>query len=295
MNNPIEKLFKKATKASLTESERQVLRTHVLDFVREHPARVTESIPSPYAWTIFLRQHMMVTAIAIVCLISGASSALAQNALPGEPLYAVKTGVNEKVLGWFATTPEAKAEWQLSLADRRLEEIDTLSKEHKLTVETQSELEAKVDTHTALALGTSTTTLAEANTVAVLGTPAGMSSVRAIAPMLKAEASSTVTANATTIASTTAISADDIASLRQRIVSERHAIDSRKKDLEGRAEYIKRKAATLMAQSLTLKAETAKENGNEEDAAHLIIEAQTVLQKSDGSVPTPSGVESVNP
>jgi len=70
-------------------------------------------------------------AYTVACLIltlitSSTLSVFAQDTLPGDLLYPVKTQVNEKILVVLASTPEEKAKREAVLAARRLEEAETL-------------------------------------------------------------------------------------------------------------------------------------------------------------------------
>lgn len=74
--------------------------------------------------------HSMGTC-TVACLIltlitSSSLSAFAQDTLPGDLLYSVKTQVNEKIQVALASTPEEKARHEAILAARRLEEVEAL-------------------------------------------------------------------------------------------------------------------------------------------------------------------------
>jgi hypothetical protein len=88
-------------------------------------------------------------ALLTVLVIGGVSTA-AERALPGEPLYQVKTSVNENVLGLFAFTPQSKAELHTELVVRRLEEVEKLAISGKLNASTTAEVETKINTNLAV-------------------------------------------------------------------------------------------------------------------------------------------------
>lgn len=60
-------------------------------------------------------------------LMGGSASFAAENAVPGDVLFPVKVHVNENVRGAVAVTPKAKAEWEVRLVERRLEEVEKLA------------------------------------------------------------------------------------------------------------------------------------------------------------------------
>ncbi|MFZ2832126.1 MAG: hypothetical protein WAZ40_03150 [Minisyncoccia bacterium] len=60
-------------------------------------------------------------------LMSGSVSFAAEGAVPGDVLFPIKVHVNEPVLGAVAVTPKARADWQVRLVERRLEEVEKIS------------------------------------------------------------------------------------------------------------------------------------------------------------------------
>jgi len=57
----------------------------------------------------------------------GGVSYAAEGAVPGDALYPIKVGINEEVRDIVALTPEAKADWESRLVERRLEEAEKLA------------------------------------------------------------------------------------------------------------------------------------------------------------------------
>jgi len=64
--------------------------------------------------------------VALTGAVSG-TAVISENAVPGDTLYPVKTGLNEQVRDLLAIGDEAQAEWEASKAERRLEEAEELS------------------------------------------------------------------------------------------------------------------------------------------------------------------------
>ena len=85
--------------------------------------------------------------LAIILAVSAGVSFGAEQSLPGDALYPIKTGVNETVQGWFALSAEAEAEHQANLAIRRLGEAEELKADGRLDAEIKSELEAEFREH----------------------------------------------------------------------------------------------------------------------------------------------------
>lgn len=130
MRNLFKQLKKGSREVRLTTEEKNVMRQTLMQFARENPAVRTSQtknprgVPSPYSFMRKTRGYRVVSATIIGgLLIGGTVSFAAEGVLPGNVLYPVKTQVNERVRGLVATTPHAKAEWDIALVERRLSEM----------------------------------------------------------------------------------------------------------------------------------------------------------------------------
>lgn len=81
-------------------------------------------------------------------LMGGSASFAAENTVPGEVLYPVKVHVNETVRGTFAVTPKAKAEWEVRLVERRLEEVEELATDTDVSEEVRQIASANLGVYT---------------------------------------------------------------------------------------------------------------------------------------------------
>jgi hypothetical protein len=107
-----------------------------------------QKISSPFSIFYSYSRIAIVGAMAILLLVGGTGvSFAAQNTLPGQPLYAVKVDVTEPLQGAFITSPVAKAEWQNTLAERRLEEATTLAAQNNLSSSTEAYIGSQVALH----------------------------------------------------------------------------------------------------------------------------------------------------
>lgn len=106
-----------------------------------------EKLSSDMSWYIFIRKHAIVSTFVALLFLTGTTSALAEKTTPGDLLYPLKTGVNEQVLGLFATSPNAKALWQVSLAQRRLTEAEHIALSDNPQQQVSDDLIAQVDEH----------------------------------------------------------------------------------------------------------------------------------------------------
>lgn len=85
--------------------------------------------------------------LMLAAAIGGTLSYKANAALPGDPLYAYKIGVNEKIERGFAHTDTAAASWDLFLLQERLTEARTLAKHGKLNTQTQTTVTQNINEH----------------------------------------------------------------------------------------------------------------------------------------------------
>lgn len=97
-----------------------------------HPRHPLEKrydrIPSPFSLISKFRNIKTMPILIILGLLMGGSASFAaENAVPGDVLFPVKIYVNENVRGAVAVTSQAKAQWEVNLVERRLEEIERLA------------------------------------------------------------------------------------------------------------------------------------------------------------------------
>lgn len=120
--------------APLTPEEKVRMR----EAVTAHMELFSASAAQPAARTarFFPRRLAMAAAAAVFLIASGGMAYAAENSLPGDFLYPVKTGVNERVARAFSATPAAKARLAAAIAERRLAEADALARAGRLDEKT---------------------------------------------------------------------------------------------------------------------------------------------------------------
>lgn len=164
MKSRLEQLLTAAKEIRLSEKEKARTRDLLLRYMRMNPVREGNDIRhtiqraslagqrSPIAKISiiqFLYKPMVIPIIILVAIFAGGGVSLAANdALPGDVLYSVKTGVNENVRSVLAFSDEAKAEWKVEQVERRLQEAEKLASEGKLSENAGATLEAKFIEHT---------------------------------------------------------------------------------------------------------------------------------------------------
>ncbi len=149
MSQNFEKLIETAGgEYSLSADERAKMSRVINEYVAHKPLRTPRSysVSISYSWLSFA--HRPLAAALVLVLVGGTGiSYAAENALPGDSLYAVKTYINEPVRIALATTAEAKANVQIDLAERRIDEAAALASEGRLDSKTQQDLAVAFESH----------------------------------------------------------------------------------------------------------------------------------------------------
>lgn len=124
----------------------------LLRHVKANPAGSSVFFPrvikSPFFINNFRNKKSISALVMAGLLMGGSMSFAAENTVPGEVLYPVKVHVNETVRGTFAVTPKAKAEWDIRLVERRLEEVEELATKTDVSAEARQIAEANFGKYT---------------------------------------------------------------------------------------------------------------------------------------------------
>ena len=158
MDNNFEQLVKKAKEVRLSKVEKAQTRELLLRYMHHNPVRFSEQGRHQLQRSGFLsfitNNNLLYKsmAIAVVLLIAiatgGGVSFASENALPGDILYPVKVEVNENIRSAFAVSTEAKAEWKVEQAERRLQEAEKLAVQGELDGSAAATVETKFEQHT---------------------------------------------------------------------------------------------------------------------------------------------------
>ena len=119
-------MFAPAKETGLTMSEQQDMWQSLKSYAEFHPAKRLQK-------NTVLRHSALSWAYATFAglLLFVGTGYAAQDSLPGEPLYVIKVEVMEPLLGNLETSEDQKLAYQVSLLERRLEEIQLLEEEGK--------------------------------------------------------------------------------------------------------------------------------------------------------------------
>lgn len=168
MENIVKQLKKVARHARLSATEKSEIKNELLRYVKANPVQIgmislrprrvsrhgsadpsaDSGILSPFSINSF-RNKKTLSAFVIGGLLIGSSVSFAsENAVPGDLLYPVKIHINEQVRGFVAVTPKAKAEWEVHLVERRLEEVEKLAVTPNVPIELQQIAEQNLASYT---------------------------------------------------------------------------------------------------------------------------------------------------
>lgn len=143
--------MEEAKKERLYDSEKSLIKNNLLSVIRESSLGEGIHKRNP-KWFAFLNFNNLILkpipiVLALLALTTGIAFA-ANDSLPGDTLYPVKVNLNEKVGSWLAVSEEAKADWDVRLAEKRLEEIGELIVRDKFSPEASEEVQSNFLDHT---------------------------------------------------------------------------------------------------------------------------------------------------
>jgi hypothetical protein len=144
MENELKKLASLFKHIQLSDDERASLRARMATVMLEYPSREYQPL---YHQIIEHGIRIVLSAFLFAIFVGGSVSVIADNALPGDPLYTFKIHVNEEVKGAFLTTPAKKAAYQTSRIEERLNEVQTLAQTKTLTRAKQETAQKALDSH----------------------------------------------------------------------------------------------------------------------------------------------------
>lgn len=153
-----EQLHTKASTTRLRIAEKRALRERVVSYMEYHPLpaskRQSSSVPvNPTEITeaftlvkVNWRRVLQFGGAALGVLLLSVTY-IAERAVPGDTLYAVKISFNEELRGTLALSSYEKVVWETERLNRRIAEARLLASEGKLTDEVEEQVAIAVKTH----------------------------------------------------------------------------------------------------------------------------------------------------
>lgn len=152
MENIIKKIKKGAKHTRLSAIEKAEMRNVLVRHVKVNPVDSAvlnaRGIPSPFNINNFRNKKGISILVIVGLLMGGTVSFAAESTVPGDALFTVKVHVNENVRGVVSVTSKAKAEWEVKLVERRLEEVEKLAMAPDVTPEVQQIAEQNLERYT---------------------------------------------------------------------------------------------------------------------------------------------------
>lgn len=131
MDTKIKNFIQVLSRIRLTSAERLHMRASLEAVIRKTMPAVEPKIPSPYAGFFLTLAYQRAAAFLVLFAVAigsvGTATFAAEDAVPGDAMYAVKTKVSEPLRSLAAVTPSAKAQWETTRAERRLQEAEILA------------------------------------------------------------------------------------------------------------------------------------------------------------------------
>lgn len=134
----------------LNKQEKDALRDRVLAYMAYHPINTTTPSTQHTRFifdtiTTHTRILASVAMVMVVALIT--TPLLAENAKPGELLYAVKTKVNEQIRSITLATPTEKIVFETKLLEKRVAEVQLLVETGELNEDAELDLSKNIKKH----------------------------------------------------------------------------------------------------------------------------------------------------
>lgn len=151
MNNLISQLKELLASVTLSSKEKAFMKANLLSYIEMKPMQQTAPAPRGTLVSFSLMPRLgsaVSVALVAILLITGVAVA-AEGTLPGDPLYAVKVNVTERVLTIAAIGSEADAHVHAQLAERRLQEAEKLAVTGDLDKEKANQIAKRFRKHAA--------------------------------------------------------------------------------------------------------------------------------------------------
>ena len=146
MDKELENFIKQARDIKMTPHEKALLGSKLASLPIPSPVPIVRSpyLTKSHFWTL---GKALVAACLIVIIGGGSLSYAAESALPGDLLYPIKTNINEEVISATKFKPADKVAWQEKRVERRLKELEALTRKHDLNDRAKNQIEKNLEKH----------------------------------------------------------------------------------------------------------------------------------------------------
>ena len=147
MEKQLKQLAKEARNIQMTKGECETTRAFLLEHISQSSSKKEEKrIKSPYAKKMLLVFQRSVVFVLIIAISFNLSKPVSAKSLPGDLLYPIKI-IHEEIEVAKIHNPKKKAEYQIKRAEKRIEEVRKLKKNHKLDSEKEHAVVEKLKEH----------------------------------------------------------------------------------------------------------------------------------------------------
>jgi len=153
MNDLLNKISQQAKNIKLSVSEKNLMKERLVSHIQKTDRIVSSSRFNFAYWShatkkLFTFDYARVIPVALIAILFfGGVSYAAGVALPGDTLYPIKVGFNEKVQAVFNVSNESKVRFETKLAEKRLEEVEKLSLRGPLEVSVETRIKQRFESH----------------------------------------------------------------------------------------------------------------------------------------------------
>ena len=145
--DPVENFFKKADDVKLDKKKKDIIRQEVLFFMQKNPYQEGSvkkrwfDFYLPHSNNFRLKTSMvMFTVMFLFLLAGGVATVKADSTLPGDFLYPIKLGFNEKIKEMLAFSDESKLNAHIEFAKVRLQEFEKLSAQGRINSNNETQI-----------------------------------------------------------------------------------------------------------------------------------------------------------
>lgn len=136
--NTYDSEFKKATNLLKGVRLSEAQKNSMLQNIYQEAGATTASVPSPFSFATFFQSHRYTSAFAAVVLLIGGTAHASFSSLPGDPLYGIKVNIMEPVALAVQLDEAAKNEYRVAVLQERVEEIQKLKAEGRLSYDVET-------------------------------------------------------------------------------------------------------------------------------------------------------------
>ncbi len=148
MKKRFEELINNAKDLKMDAEDKRDIKNVLLQEMRNNRETQEERPSHGFSWGFLSIYRTRIAFVAtFVFLLGGITSFAAENAMPDDFLYSVKTNFNEKMITVFSFGIESKAERETYLTERRLEEMKVLTSRDSIDRATTLDIDNRLTGH----------------------------------------------------------------------------------------------------------------------------------------------------